>query len=124
MNRNAEIGCSFHDIGPFREIMSYDCNYIGQPILIESSSRKSEVATQIKMKCPICGSSIGKMEPISAQRSARNHNPLKSRFDDSRGLSSTLVLEVEKERKFARAAVHVCKVCKNIQTFLVNEPDV
>jgi hypothetical protein len=124
MHRNTKIGCSFHHVRPIQEIMSYDCIYIGQPILIATLTRKSEVATQIKMKCPICGSPIGKMESISAQRAARNHNPLKSQFDDSRRLSSTLVLEIEKERKFARAAIHICKVCKNIQTFLVNEPDV
>ena len=124
MHKNARIGCSFHHVIPIQEIMSYDGICIGQPILIATLTRKSEVATQIKMKCPICGSSIGKMESISTQRSARNQNPLKSRFDDSRRLSSTLVLEIENERKFARAAIHVCKVCKNIQTFLVNEPDV
>ena len=104
--------------------MPYDCIYSGQCILIATLTRKSEVATQIKMRCPICGSPIGKMESISAQRSLRNHDLSKSRFDDGTRLSSTLVLEIEKERKFARAAIYVCKVCKNIQTFLVNEPDV
>lgn len=124
MHISATIGCSFHHVRPIQEIMPYNGIYSGQRILIAKLTRKSEVATQIKMRCPICGNPIGKMESISAQRSIRNRDPSKSRFDDSRRLSSTLVLEIEKERKFARAAIHVCKVCKNIQTFLVNEPDV
>lgn len=68
-----------------------------------------ELATVIKMKCPICGSAMGK----TGGSSERSHSA-------GNKASSTLILQIEKERKFARTAVYVCKVCKNVQTFLVS----
>lgn len=76
---------------------------------IKVCSINLELATEIKMKCPICGSAMGKTVGLR-ERSHSGGNKV----------SSTLILEIEKERKFARTAVHVCKVCKNVQTFLVS----
>ena len=68
-----------------------------------------ELVTTIKLKCPICGNAMGKTGGSGeGPHSAGNK------------LSSTLILDIENERKFARTAVHVCKICKNVQTFLVS----
>jgi hypothetical protein len=104
------------------EITLSDSIRVGQPSLIPISIRRDEVAGLIKMKCPICGSSIGKLERMLTQRSTGN-NSSRIRSEASRRLSSTLVFDVEKGRKFARGAIHVCKVCKNVQTFLVHDLD-
>lgn len=76
---------------------------------IKASSMNLGLATVKKMKCPICGSAMGKTVG-SGERS----------YSVGNKASSTLILQIEKERKFARTSVHVCKVCKNVQTFLVS----
>lgn len=57
-----------------------------------------------EMKCPICSSKMGKMNPEKAP------------------LSSTLVYSVNNDRRFAKTVVYMCATCRNIQSFLLEAP--